>query len=251
MSIVFLRASLEYLQSASAPVTAMPISMGAWFNSTNIADDQAIMALNDESSSGNSFRLHAAGNALDKITAFIHGSGIQTDISTSTAYSANTWHHALAVFASLSDIRVYIDGGSKGTTTANFTPSGIDITTIGRNEALGNYMDGQIAEAAMWNVALTDAEAAVLGKGFSPLLVRPANLVLYMPLIRDIAAGAWREFITNQSFTEGATPTVGDHVTPIFNPAPSIIELNPAAAVVTLNIPVAMQAYRQHHQLVI
>jgi hypothetical protein len=47
----------------------------------------------------------------------------------------------------------------------------------------GLFLNGQIAEAAVWNVALSAAEIASLSKGFSPLLIRPASLVAYWPLI--------------------------------------------------------------------
>ena len=47
-------------------------------------------------------------------------------------------------------------------------------------------MSGSIAEPAVWNVVLTDAEVAILGAGFSPLFVRPQNLVFYPDLIRGL-----------------------------------------------------------------
>ena len=47
-------------------------------------------------------------------------------------------------------------------------------------------MDGQIAEAAIWNVALTDGEIASLAKGFKPTRIRPQSLVFYAPLIRNL-----------------------------------------------------------------
>ena len=59
----------------------------------------------------------------------------------------------------------------------------------------------------MWNVALTDADAAALAAGLSPLLVRPDALLVYAPLVRghqDRAGGV--------SLSETASaPTVADH----------------------------------------
>jgi hypothetical protein len=50
---------------------------------------------------------------------------------------------------------------------------------------LGNFAGiiGQIAHPAIWNVALTDAEVAMLGAGISPLRVRPQSLVMYLPYL--------------------------------------------------------------------
>ena len=47
------------------------------------------------------------------------------------------------------------------------------------------YTDSIIAEAAVWNVDLTDAEVAILAAGYSPLFVRPQFLVAYWSLFGD------------------------------------------------------------------
>jgi hypothetical protein len=47
----------------------------------------------------------------------------------------------------------------------------------------GIYFDGLVAEAAIWNVALTAADVAMLNKGYSPMMVRPSALLAYWPLM--------------------------------------------------------------------
>src|SRR5262249_32105085 len=42
---------------------------------------------------------------------------------------------------------------------------------------------GCLQDAAIWNVALSDREMQALNSGFSPLLIRPKALVLYVPLL--------------------------------------------------------------------
>ena len=42
---------------------------------------------------------------------------------------------------------------------------------------------GDLAEAAVWNVALTDAEVAALARGIHPFLIRPDALVAYWPIL--------------------------------------------------------------------
>jgi len=49
------------------------------------------------------------------------------------------------------------------------TPDHIDRTA--------QEMDGDLAEAAIWNIALSDADVARLATGESPLSVRPDALV--------------------------------------------------------------------------
>jgi hypothetical protein len=43
-------------------------------------------------------------------------------------------------------------------------------------------MSGRIAEVAIWNAALTDAEVAALASGVRAWMLRPANLKVYAPL---------------------------------------------------------------------
>ena len=111
--------------------------------------------------------------------------GTSSYARTTTGYSINTWHHSCAVVASATDRRVFIDGGSKDTETVTRNPT-ITTTAIGVNLHGGtayNGMVGAMAEAAIWDVALTDAEVAIVASGISPLLMRPNDLVAYWPII--------------------------------------------------------------------
>lgn len=83
---------------------------------------------------------------------------------------------------------MYRDGAAQ-TVTQSKAPSGTLTSdaakslVLGEDAAGGSDLDGQLAEVAIWDVALTAGEAATLGKGFCPLLVRPQSLVLYAPLV--------------------------------------------------------------------
>ena len=57
-----------------------------------------------------------------------------------------------------------------------------------------------MAEAAVWNVALSDAEVVALAANASPKMIRPGNLVWYMDLIRDV-----REVISNNTIAHDGT----------------------------------------------
>jgi hypothetical protein len=59
----------------------------------------------------------------------------------------------------------------------------MDRTAIGTTNDGTDFMSGDIAEAAMWDVALGDDEVLMLGVGFSPLCIRPQSLVAYWPLV--------------------------------------------------------------------
>ena len=116
---------------------------------------------------------------------FRANNGTADNVDTTTGYTANTWHHACAVAASDASRSVYIDGGSKATTTTSISVSGEYRISIGRfsDSSPSVYFSGKIAEAAIWNIALSDAEVALLAKAVSPLMVRPEALIFYTPII--------------------------------------------------------------------
>ena len=234
MARTFASASLQYLINASPPVTDVPLTMACWFNSTDLTLGQALINITDNSSTTNYFTMLAHGTLTgDPVTALTRGGGVNQTAMSSTGFSSGVWHHACAVYASSSSQAAYIDGGSKGTNSGTSNPTGIDDLNIGRagDSTPGAYMEGKIAEAAIWNVALTDAEVASLGAGFSPLIVHPKNLIFYAPLIRDED----RDIIGGLALAPTAGPTIGTHVPIIYPPSPTYVPAETAASIVRWN----------------
>jgi hypothetical protein len=100
-------------------------------------------------------------------------------------------------------------------------------------------MSGSIAEAAIWNVALTDAKVAILAAGFSPLFVDPQSLVAYWPLVRDTDD----DVVGGYDMTAYNTPTVASHPPKIFYPvSPHSVYFAAAAADA---MPMAMDHYHR------
>lgn len=66
--------------------------------------------------------------------------------------------------------------------------------------------NGYVAECALWNTALTDAEIESLAKGFSPRRIRPQSLVFYAPLLRNL-----QDLRQGLALTAVNSPTVASH----------------------------------------
>jgi hypothetical protein len=118
----------------------------------------------------------------------------------------NQWFNALGVFASTTSRTAYVNttAGTPGTDSRSITTE-ISIR-IGRR-ATGNAFTGQLAEFAIWNVALTADEINSLAKGFKPTRIRPQSLRYYVPLVRDV-----QELRSGIPFTTSANaPVVFDH----------------------------------------
>ncbi len=218
MSRLFNDAATEYLYVNQA-VANMPFAMGCWFNSNDLSNYQCLMALVDKDTTNDFYRILMNTSAVnDKLRAdsfHTPSSGVAT---TTTGFSVNTWHHTVAIYASATDRRVFLDGVGKGTNASNVTPVNLDRTSIGidARSTLFYPMSGMIAEEAIWDLSdwpgATDALKAdtfekilpSLAKAFSPLCF-PLGLVAYWPLIRGL-----NDKVGGYNLTANGT-TVSDH----------------------------------------
>lgn len=217
MARLFDDAASEYLETDSAPITATPFTMACWFYSDDVTAAQVLMWVGDKDTTNAYVRISAQGDvAGDPVRFTLAPGGGSLHANTSTGYSADTWHHACAVAATSSDRSVFIDGGSEGTnTTSDFVP-GEDRVAIGRtaDSTPALYMSGRIAEATIWNIALSNAEVALLAKGVHSLLIQPENIVAYWPLIRDDD----RDWVGGFDLTAFNTPSVANHPPKVQSP---------------------------------
>jgi hypothetical protein len=198
--------SSDYLEYGSgAVVTGTPLTMACWVRMAVATGINTLMNLAVTSNNTNHFKLMAEGGTVgDPIGFRCRAGGTEVRADSTTGYAVGTWHHACGVAVSATDRRVFIDGGSKGTETTSTTPSGLNVTRVGvgGGSSLTNYCNGTIAEAAVWNAALSDEEIAILAKGLSPRRMRPASIVAYWPLWGthsteiDLAAGLYPLTVT-------------------------------------------------------
>jgi hypothetical protein len=196
--------SNQYLNTASTPVAAVPLTLACWFRADDVTANRCLFELAD-SAGANGFRLLIAGAiAGDPVFAdYLVTSG--TNAQTTAGYTANTFHHAAATFPNNTTVTAYLDGGNSATSTGsalNPSPTRINIGARFSSSSVGLFMDGRIAEVGIWNAALTAAEVASLAKGMTCDKVRPQNLVFYSPLVRDLIDTKGGRSITNNN---GAT----------------------------------------------
>lgn len=170
----------QYLETTSVPLTGPPFTIAFWFYVTDVTALHLTFGLSAATGIGY-YYLGPRGDVVgDPIQVIADNGATPGTASTSTGYTANTWHHCVGVFASSTSRSVYLNGGGKGTDTTNSTPSGVNRLNFGRmyySGSLFGNMSGRIAMAGLWSVALGDDEAAALAARYHPRLVRPASLV--------------------------------------------------------------------------
>jgi hypothetical protein len=195
--------------TASAPITAAPLTVACWFYANNNTTQHALVVLEDAGGT-HRFDLQALGaTAGDPIQCAAAAGASSGFARTSTGFSANTWNHACGVQSATTSRTAYLNAGGEITNTADRTPVGISVLKIGAinvNGANANFMNGLIAEVGIWNAALTAAEVASLAKGMTCDKVRPQNLVFYAPLVRDLVDQKGGLTITNNN-----SATVANH----------------------------------------
>lgn len=181
-----LNGTTDYLEYSGAASTALPVTLVSWCNTSVTTATQVCVSLSTAAGT-NSVSLRLINGAIIRArSSNTAGTAVQSD--TTGTYSANTWFHAAAVFTSNTSRTAYLNGTAATTNTTSNDPSAstFNITSIGNNTASSvraNFYTGSIADAAIWSVALTAAEIASLAKGVSPLMIRPASLISYWPLI--------------------------------------------------------------------
>jgi len=161
--------------------------MACWFSAYEDDYDCVLMFVGDKDVADYWCALRARGDLAGKpIEAFHHNyGGTGRSAQSTSGFSEGVWCHAAAVFVSENERHAYINGGSKGSNAdAAGAVANHNRTAIGaaRDSTPGSYTHGKIAEAGIWNVALTDAEITALASGVNPRYMRPANLKLYVPI---------------------------------------------------------------------
>lgn len=243
MAILFDGASTQYLSIDSTPVTAAPFTIACWFYCDNDDDAQNLMWIGDKDSANNYFELmaaaHIAGNPV--VIGITEGAGYVYE-ETTTGFAINAWHHACAVFVSSTSRYPYLDGGGAVEHTVDKSPAGSDRIRIAyRGDSSPNIpFSGRIAEAGLWNAALSANEVLQLANGMLPEQVRPGSLVSHWPMysltmLEDVVGG--------YDMTAVNTPTSAAHDMPIVTPR-ALVMPHVAAAPPAGNVPEMMRYYR-------
>jgi hypothetical protein len=117
------------------------------------------------------------------------------------------------VSSSDSSHTVYLDGGGKITITTQINPQSVDQLAIGvlNRASPVNWFDGKLAEVAVWDVALSDADAVTLAGGTPASSVSGADCLFYADLRSNAVDLIAAATITNNgsvAFDAGDHPPV-------------------------------------------
>jgi hypothetical protein len=210
----------QRLTNANAIVTIEPLSMACWFNPAALDTNRVLMSVAASGNNDDFFLLFTDNQP--KLTAR-KGNAAESGNAAATATPVTgVWQHACGTWTSSTSRACYLNGANKGTNTTSIAFGGaLNRTGIFHNARADQDMvaNATIAEAAIWNVVLTDEEVAALGKGYSPRLIRPTALRGYWPIFGN--ASPEPDFWKNGfSMTIGGTLAKASHKSGLIYPVP-------------------------------
>lgn len=192
MAVNFDDASSQYLIESSVSTNldgATAMSVGFLLNQDDTAAEHKVIAQWNGNFDNSLFLVSVDTSGKIGLVVTASGSSQSSSRRTTGSITTGTWQHWLLTFTATDTVVIYKDGVSQ---TVEAWVGGSGVTAIGTNGSTpainigratdGGYMDGKIAEVAMWTRALTSAEAVGLGKGYSPAFYL-RNLFFYAPLV--------------------------------------------------------------------
>jgi hypothetical protein len=166
---------------------SMSISVWTWYNGIGGGTTARVFDQYNSGSIGTGLSFLSNNSATDML--FIMPFSGNAGKWRPTSNSANVWHHWLIVYNASSvsnNPTIYMDGVSRSVLADNI-PTGT-ATNLSSSIYLGNRQDGarnwngRLAEFAIWNGALLNAnEASALWNGASPLKIH-GGPTCYVPL---------------------------------------------------------------------
>ena len=175
----------NYYSRVDGTITADPVTLACWFYPTALTAEMTLIALSPNSAS-NGYALKCMGAvAGDPIYAQKDLVTTGNAVALGPDGTANVWYHAAGVFTSTLSRKAYFNGTAGAEETTEVVDGTIAYQAVGVTcrSTIENPIVGYVAEAAVWNVALTDADILELAGGKSALLVKPDNLIRYWPLL--------------------------------------------------------------------
>ncbi len=213
--------SSQYLSASSTLLTNEPIDIITYTNVDAITTAYCLASLGNSGAASGYFALYFRGDvASDPVEANkqADGGGSGGQARTSASSAAGTWFVSASSFVSNTSRNAFYNGGSKGTNTTNVADPTPDYVTLGvyRTNTLANYLDGNLAEAYILDVNMTDAQHALAGKGISPFWLIPGkNVRAWYPL-----QGHNNNRVRNgyPDLTATGSPTNGTHPARVMRP---------------------------------
>jgi len=219
-----------------------PISVACWYKA-DVNDIPRHWLLNNNFSD-QSPRL---GLAIQRVSGTTHKMALYSGgykYGSNFPLSTDAWIHYGWTWDTDGSVAFYRTGSPDGVDTISPGGNTSQGAAIGTLDGLfsGFLLDGQLAGFGVWNGILTSGDFAALAAGVCPLLVRPEELVAYLPL-GGIYGRHDRDLVGDYHMTAYGGPTWAEHPSGLYYPDGTLVGIAGGAA--GPNLPVFDQHYRR------
>ena len=211
----------------TAPVSGMPFSFACRYRVDAAAHEAVLLGLFNRDSDTDWATIGIGGG---KATLRARSSASNQVLEAAAAYEQAKWRSMVGVFSSPTSRKLYDNGAAAVTQTVSVSPTGLNRFGFGRylDKSPSASFTGYAAMLVMWNVELTDREAAAYISGVDPWKIRPQAIVgiwdgLCSNLGRDLR-GQREPTFTNASFSQQIgrqMPILSVVVPPLRPPVPA------------------------------
>jgi Concanavalin A-like lectin/glucanases superfamily len=121
------------------------------------------------------------------------------------------WASIVGIQTSATSRELWVNGVQVATSVASVVPADFDSIRLGCAIGLAGatedaFLDGDLADFGLWNVALTPQEIVSISKGYACEKIRPRSLVRDVTLVRTL-----QDLRLSTSVTAVNNPTVANH----------------------------------------
>ncbi|KKN71049.1 hypothetical protein LCGC14_0424660 [marine sediment metagenome] len=173
----------DFLDAATAAVTAPPFTACGWFRSDDSTDTAQVIFAVGQAGTDNFWRVRAR-NAPLSIEFGVEQTmpAVDIKINTTNTWAQDVWACWCAVEAATDDHRIFLEGAGKSTSATDIAPKSVDTTEIGRSDdgSPGDNFSGDLGHIVMWDFALSDNEVATVCQPTIRMWnYRPADQIRY------------------------------------------------------------------------
>lgn len=198
---------------SGAPLSE-PLTMAAWVMATATNANFTVLSVQSNAASGVAGRrqitLLGSSGFSGQLSADAFDSGTRM---LSSAVSTGTWYHVAAVFVGSTERYLYLNGVCQATNTSapstSFSGHRLNLGMRFDGTVFGSFADGRLAEACLWNVALSAGQISSLAAGKDPRTVSATAPVVYWPVFGE--ASPEPPYVSANTLTITNSPAKADH----------------------------------------
>ncbi len=166
----------DHISTAAATVTRFPLTVSAWFKTSNATDSYRTVVNVGNASSGDPLAVLQFTSSVDpcgggKVKYIVRDDGqfnSASMCSTSSSLNDNTWHHAIGVSSSAGDHKFYIDGVLQASSTTTLGTTTFDRVSVGALRSASQYFPGSVDDVRVYSRGLSSDEISRLYRLTAP-----------------------------------------------------------------------------------